>query len=156
LAAAVMALAGPAGAQDITSRRPLTTVAPLAPPLSDAEAASLKTAFIAARAGDHAGFLAAATGLRNPEAQRLAGWVFADANPDKLSFQELDAGRRDLTGWPRADKRQAATEKVLATAQYTPVQIVQWFAGAEPVTPEGAMALAGALKETGRAEEARA
>jgi soluble lytic murein transglycosylase len=156
LAAAALAVAGPAGAQDITTRRPLATVAPLAPPLSEAEAASLKNAFIAARAGDHAAFLTAATGLRNPEAQRLAGFLFADVSADKLSFQELDAGRRDLFGWPRADKRQAATEKVLATAQYTPAQIVQWFSGAEPTTAEGAMALAGALKDAGRTEEAGA
>jgi soluble lytic murein transglycosylase len=155
LAAAVMLLAGPAVAQDAPIRTP-AAVAPSSPPLADAEAAALRSAFIAARAGDRTGFLSAAAGLRDPEAQRLAAWVFADVSGDKLSFQEIDAGRRDLSGWPRGDKRQALAEKTLATAQYSPPQIVQWFAGAEPATAEGAMALAGALKDLGRVDEARA
>ncbi|HEY4031615.1 MAG TPA: transglycosylase SLT domain-containing protein [Caulobacteraceae bacterium] len=155
-ATVVLAFAGLAGAQDGVVRRIPFVAAPLAPPLSDAEAAALKTAFATARLGDRARFLEAVSALRNPEAQRLAAWVYADVSGDKLSFQEIDAYRRALSGWPRADKRQALAEKTLATAQYTPAQVVQWFAGAEPITPEGAMALAGALKDLGRNEEARA
>jgi soluble lytic murein transglycosylase len=155
VAAAVTLLAAPAVAQDAPIRTP-AVIAPASQPLADAEATALKSAFTAARAGDRSGFMAAAATLRTPEAQRLATWVFADASGDKLSFQELDAGRRDLSGWPRADKRQALAEKTLATAQYPPSQIVQWFAGTEPTTAEGAMALAGALKDLGRIDEARA
>jgi soluble lytic murein transglycosylase len=154
LAAAVMLLAGPAAAQDAPIRAP-APITPASPLLSDTEAAALRSAFSEARIGDRAAFLGAAAGLRDPEAQRLAAWVFADVSGDKLSFQEADAGRRDLSGWPRGDKRQALAEKTLATAQYTPAQIVQWFAGTEPATAEGAMALAGALRDLGRTEEAR-
>jgi soluble lytic murein transglycosylase len=150
-----MLLAGPAEAQDAPIRTP-ATVAPAAPPLSDAEAAALRSAFAAARTGDRAGLLGAAAGLRDREAQRLAAWVFADVSGDKLSFQEIDAGRRDLLGWPRGDKRQALAEKTIATAQYSPTQLVRWFADAQPATAEGAMALAGALKDLGRVDEARA
>jgi soluble lytic murein transglycosylase len=156
LTAAVLAFAGPALAQDAIVRPIPSAAAALAPPLSDAEAAALKGAFAAARLGDHDQFLRAASGLRNPEAQRLAAWVFADVSGDRLSFQEIDAGRRDLDGWPRGDKRRALAEKTLPTAGYTPAQVVQWFAGAEPTTAEGAMALAGAYKDLGRTEEARA
>lgn len=157
LAAATAALAGSAWAQgDIVRRVPSAGVAAVAPPLSDADAAALKSAIAAARLGDRATFLGAAAGVRSLEAQRVAAWVFADASGDKLSFQEIDAGRRDLSGWPRGDKRQALAEKALATAQYRPAQVVQWFAGGEPITAEGAMALAGALKDLGRADEARA
>jgi soluble lytic murein transglycosylase len=155
LAAAVMLLAGPAVAQDAPIRTP-AIVAPASPPLSETEAAALKSAFAEARIGDRAAFLGAAAGLRDPEAQRLAGWMFADVSGDKLSFQEIDAGRRDLSGWPRGDKRQALAEESLAAAQYPPAQIVQWFAGTEPATAEGAMALAGAYKDLGRTEEAKA
>jgi soluble lytic murein transglycosylase len=155
VAAAVMLLAGPAVAQDAPIRAP-AVIAPASPPLPEAEAAALRNAFTAARAGDRAGFLAAAAGLRDREAQRLAAWMFADVSGDKLSFQEIDAGRRDLSGWPRGDKRQALAEKTLATAQYSPSQVAQWFGEAEPSTAEGAMALAGALKDLGRADEARA
>ncbi len=154
LATAFTVLAGPAGAQDNVIRRAPSAFT--APALSDAEASSLRNAIAAARAGDHAGFLEATAGLRDPETQRLAAWVFADASGDRLSFQEIDAGRRDLSGWPRGDKRQALAEKTLATAQYSPAQVVQWFADAEPATAEGAMALAGALKDLGRMDEARA
>ncbi len=154
LAAAVLAFTGPAGSQDIVRRNPSAT-APVAPPLSDAEAAALKGAFAAARTGDRPRFLEAASGLRTPEAQRLAAWMFADVSGDKLGFQDIDSARRDLPGWPRGDKRQAFAEKALGAAGYTPAQIAQWFAGSEPATPEGAMALAGALKDLGRTEEAR-
>ena len=67
LAATVMAFAGPAGAQDDVVRRTPSAAAALVSPLSDAEAAALRSAFIAARAGDHIGFLTAATGLRDPD-----------------------------------------------------------------------------------------
>lgn len=154
LAVALAALAGPAAAQD-GPLRAAPPLAGLASPLTDSEAAALKAALAAARLGDRARFLEAVSGLRNPEAQRLAAWAFADAAGDKLSFQEIDAGRRDLAGWPRGDKRQALAEKTLATAQYAPAQIVQWFTGGEPVTAEGAMALAGALQALGRPDEAR-
>ena len=155
LAAAVMLVAAPAGAQDAPIRPPVAIAAAPAP-LPDAEANALKSALIAARAGDRAGFLAAAAGLRDPEAQRVAAWVFADVSGDKLSFQEIDAGRRDLSTWPRADKRQALAEKALATAQYTPGQVVEWFAGAEPARAMAPSAVAGALKDLGRTDEARA
>ena len=154
LAAAVTALGGPAGAQDDVIRRAAATSAALVEPLSDAEAASLRSAIAAARAGDRDHFLEAAAGLRDPQAQRVAAWVLTDVSGDKLGFQEIDAGRRDLSGWPRGDKRQALAEKALAAAQYSPTQLVQWFAAAEPTTAEGAMALAGALKDLGRVEEA--
>ena len=156
VAAAAVAFAGPAGAQDDVVRRTPSAATAAASPLSDAEAAALRAAFAAARLGDRPRFLDAASGLRNPQAQRLAAWVFADASGDKLSFQEIDAGRRDLSGWPRGDKRQALAEKTLATAQFTPAQVAQWFAGGEPATAEGAIALAGALKALGRTDEARA
>ncbi len=156
LATAVTVLATPAGAQDDVIRRVPPASAGLVQPLSDVEATNLRNAFVAARTGDRARFLEAAAGLRDPEAQRLAAWVFADVSGDRLSFQEIDAGRRDLSGWPRGDKRQALAEKTIATAQYSPAQVAQWFSGAEPSTAEGAVALAGALKDLGRVDEAKA
>jgi soluble lytic murein transglycosylase len=66
-----------------------------------------------------------------------------------MSYAELDGARRDLAGWPGSGKREAATEKALEGGGLRPQAIIDWFAGAEPTTPEGAMALASAYQTTG-------
>lgn len=153
LSVAVLAAVGPAGAQAPVLRP--TASAP-AGPLSDSEADALKAAFAAARAGDRAGFLNAAQTLRDAEARRLATWAFVDASGEQLGFAELDAARRDLAGWPRADRRQALAEHALAGAGLSPAQVAAWFGGQEPATPEGAMALAAAWQGLGRTADAKA
>jgi soluble lytic murein transglycosylase len=86
-------------------------------------------------------------------AKKTAIWVMVDSNADSLSFFELDNARRDLRDWPRMNKRQAAAEKQLETAGKTPQQVVDWFAGAEPTTAQGALALASAYRDLGRTAE---
>lgn len=133
-----------------------------APPLpgyemaGEGDAQYLQMAFAAAKAGDGAQVRTAISGINDPLARKIAVWALADGAPDSMSFFEADSARRDLAGWPRAQGRQAAAEKLLETSNLPPQKVVDWFGGAEPTTAQGAMALAAALKATGYELQARA
>ncbi|MES2033567.1 MAG: hypothetical protein V4466_05280 [Pseudomonadota bacterium] len=120
--------------------------------LSDMDAANLR----AALTGTSAASIRMAMGsIQDPVARKIALWSLADRAPESMSFFEIDSARRDLNGWPRQAKRQATAEKLLETAGMQPAQMIAWFGGAEPETAEGAMALAGALRATGKDAEAK-
>lgn len=122
--------------------------------LSDSDTASLKTALDAARRADVTAARAAIPQISDPIARKIATWALVDANSEALSFFELDQARRDLAGWPRSVRRQSAAEKQLETSNQSPQQIIAWFGGAEPMTAEGAMALASAWRATGQSKPA--
>lgn len=123
---------------------------------NDQDAYQVNSALQLARSGNAAGIIAARDSMSDPLARKIAEWALIDSVPTAVSFAEADAARRDLAGWPRAAKRQAAAERLIETSGLTPAQIVAWFDGAEPSTPEGAMALAGALQATNHGAEAQA
>ncbi len=122
--------------------------------LSDTDAANLRTAISAAKRGDVSGARAAMQSLEDPIARKIAQWVMVDSNAEAMSFFELDAARRDLAGWPRGARRDAAAEKALSTSGLEPARIVAWFGGAQPATAEGAMALASAYQAMNRNQDA--
>jgi len=111
-------------------------------PLADSDAQTLLSALAGAQAGDPGRIRAAMQSLSDPLARKIALWALVDTAPEGMSYAELDGARRDLAGWPRAAKREAATERVLEGGGLSPQATIAWFAGAEPTTPQGAMALA--------------
>ncbi|MDB5425104.1 MAG: transglycosylase [Phenylobacterium sp.] len=123
-------------------------------PLSAADQVLFRQAVESGRRGDVSGARNAIASMSDALARKTAGWVLVDANADSLSFFEVDNARRELRDWPRANRRQAAAERLLETAGKTPQGVVDWFAGAEPATAQGAMALASAYRGLGRPEEA--
>ena len=95
----------------------------------------------------------------DPLARKTATWVLVqDCDADSLGFYDVDAARREPGSAGRAPpaRRQAAAERLLETSGKTPQQTLDWFAGAEPATAQGAMALASAYKGLGRVAEANA
>jgi soluble lytic murein transglycosylase len=134
----------------------LITTPPTAVPtaLSDTDSANLQTALAAAKRGDVSGARMAMDSLQDPIAKKIAQWALVDSNAEAMSFFELDAARRDLAGWPRGTRRDAAAEKALSTSGLDPARIVAWFGGAQPATADGAMALASAYQAIGRNKEA--
>lgn len=151
-------LGGAAGAQSVQADGPQLVTTPQTAyrqPLSDSDASYLSTALTGARAGDGARVRLAMDAIQDPIARKIALWALADGAPDSLSFFEADSIRRDLNGWPRGAKRQATAEKLIGAAGMPPERIIAWFGGTEPTTAEGVIALAGALRATGRGEEAR-
>jgi soluble lytic murein transglycosylase len=122
--------------------------------LSDRDAALLRQAIEAARRANVNGARDAIAGMTDPLARKTATWVLVDCDADALGFYDVDNARRELASWPRAARRQAAAERLLETAGKTPQQTVDWFAGAEPTTAQGAMALASAYRGLARPAEA--
>lgn len=153
-AAAIAIIGGAAVAQQVVQGSPQLVSTPqtaVRQPLSDSDAANLR----AALDGKSAGVIRAAmSSIQDPVARKIALWALVDRAPESLSFFEADSARRDLNGWPRASKRQAAAEKLLETSGMAPDRMIAWFAGGQPETPEGAMALAGALRAAGREADA--
>lgn len=158
-----MAVVGAADAQTTSgyatsySGQPgLITTPPTAVPgaLSDTDSANLQSALAAAKRGDVSGARMAMDSLQDPIAKKIAQWQLVDSNAEAMSFFELDAARRDLAGWPRGARRDAAAEKALSTSGLDPARVIAWFGGAQPATAEGAMALASAYQATGKNQDA--
>ena len=147
----------PAGIQMLTGAQPSVQAPPVSrpQPLSQDEFSSLTQAIDAAQSGDMERARSLQSTMSDPTARKLVLWAMVDSAPDRLAFFELDQARRDLWGWPRAAKRQAAAEKLLETAGMSPQATVDWFKGEEPSSAQGAIALASAYRSLGRTEEAR-
>lgn len=126
----------------------------VARPLSVSDQGLFAQGLAAAKRGDISGAKSAISGLSDPVARKVVTWAMVDVNSNLLGFYDLDAARRDLDGFPRGARRQIAAEKALETAGKTPAQIVEWFAGQEPQSAPGAMALASAYRSLGRQAEA--
>ncbi len=153
-AAAIAILGGAAVAQQVTQGAPQLVSTPQTAyrqPLSDGDAANLRAAL---DGKSSASIRAAMDSIQDPVARKIALWALTDRFPESLSFFEADSARRDLNGWPRASKRQATAEKLLETSGMAPDRIIAWFGGSQPETPEGAMALASALRAAGRGADA--
>jgi soluble lytic murein transglycosylase len=125
-------------------------------PIYGSEAAKLHDAIEAAKVGDVSRASAIQASLADPIARRVVQWAMIDNAGTKLSFYDLDSADRDLTGWPRANRRRAVTEKVIEASAVPPQQVIDWFGGKTPETPEGAMALAAAYQSLGRTSDAQA
>jgi soluble lytic murein transglycosylase len=122
--------------------------------ISDSDQASLRDALAAARRSDASAFSAAFNAITDPDARKIATFAMVDVNAETMSFFQLDQARRDLAGWPRAERRQTATEKALETSGLAPKGVIDWFGADKPTTTEGAMSLAAAYLATGREADA--
>jgi soluble lytic murein transglycosylase len=124
--------------------------------LSDRDVTLFRQAIDAARRANVNEARSAIAELTDPLARKTATWVLVDSCADSVGFYDVDNARRELAGWPRGARRQAAAERLLETAGKTPQQTLDWFAGAEPATAQGAMAMASAYRGLGRPAEASA
>src|SRR5580698_2634034 len=153
LAAAAIAAAGGALAQS-GGAQVQTYQYSVRQTLSDSDARALGQVLEAARLGNAPRIRTLMGDFSNPLARKIALWALIEANPDGMSYAEMDGARRDLAGWPGESKRLAATEKVIEGGGLRPQGVIDWFAGADPTTPEGAMALAAAYQATGNQQHA--
>ncbi len=168
LAASVAAVADPVPYASLPGAHPSPTGAPAAAPYPSlpyqatgapsygSESAKLRDALEAAKSGDVDHARAVQASLANPLARRIVTWALVDNDATRLGYFDLDTARRDLSGWPRAARRQQATEKALETSGLSPQATIAFFDGKEPETAEGAMALASAYQSQGRQADAQA
>jgi soluble lytic murein transglycosylase len=142
--------AGLATAQSLTGDSPMASVS--GPVANDTP--SVGASLSAAKSGDASRLRAILDQTTDPLARKVALWAMADAVPEGLTWQEADAARRDLGDWPRPSRRQVAAERLLDRSGLSPAQIIAWFGKDDPLTAQGAMALADAQRMTGQPDEA--
>ena len=124
--------------------------------LNDQDTALFRQGLAAARARDVFGAQSAISQLRDPTARKLVEWALIDTSGEQMSYAELAQAQTALAGWPRAESRREATEKVLDRSGVGPDAALALFADQEPETVEGAIAYASALEQRGRRDQARA
>ncbi|MFJ6023960.1 transglycosylase SLT domain-containing protein [Brevundimonas sp. NPDC092305] len=137
---------------------PYTSVAPAstqARVLSDSDTANFRQGLAAARARDVIGARNAIARTSDPAARKLIEWALIDTSAAQLPYSDLETARTALADWPRAGSRNEATERALDNANLGPDAAIQMFSGAAPTTVQGAIALASALEQRGRQDEAR-
>ncbi|MDP3406101.1 MAG: transglycosylase SLT domain-containing protein [Brevundimonas sp.] len=123
--------------------------------LGEADTALFRQGLAAARARDVTGARNAASAISDPTARKLVEWALIDTSAVQLSWSELSQDVQTLRAWPRADSRISAAEQALDRAAMGPDAALAFFEAGQPVTVEGAMALAEALDQRGRSAEAR-
>lgn len=125
------------------------------PSLSALDSAQLRAAMDAARRGEVSTARTIMASISDPTARKLALWTLVDTRAESLGFYEVDQSIRDLAGWPRANRRRFAAEKLIETSGLSPRQVIDWFGRDEPQTAPGALALASALRASGRGHDAQ-
>lgn len=158
--AAVLALLAPAPESLLPQERPYSAVAsgPVSNQprvLNDQDTALFRQGLAAARSRDIAGARNVAAQIGDPAARKLVEWALLDTSADQLPFSDLAVARTAFAGWPRADSRTAAAERALDRGYAGPDAAINLFARGGPTTVQGAVALAEALEQRGRSDEAR-
>ena len=124
--------------------------------LSEADTAAFRAGLAAARARDVVGTRNAISRIGDPTARKLVEWALIDTSAAQLSYSELAEEVQSLRAWPRADARVSAGEQALDRAGMGPDAALAYFNSSRPTTVQGAIALADALEQRGRQQEARA
>jgi len=122
--------------------------------LSAADAEIFPRALAAARNRDVAGARSLAQQMADTTARKLIEWAIVDVSGRNMTFAELEVADRAFAAWPRAETRRTETESVLAASYAAPQTVLAFFDGREPLTAQGAFALADALSAAGREQEA--
>ncbi|MGH6985786.1 MAG: lytic transglycosylase domain-containing protein [Caulobacteraceae bacterium] len=104
----------------------------------------------ASERGDGGTIRAEMANLTDPIERDIALWALVHAAPADLSFAEADLARRSLARWPREAERERAAENLLDQSGFSPQEVIAWFAGRQPQTGRGALALSSALESTGQ------
>jgi len=123
--------------------------------LTESDAALFREGLAAARARDVITTQTIMARITDPTARKLVEWALIDTSAEQLSFSELALAQSRFAAWPRADSREAAGERALDLANAGPDTVLAFFDGQAPTSVQGVIALAGALEQKGRGDEAR-
>ena len=150
--AAALAMGGFAAAQGLTGDAAQPAVS--YQDLNDMQ--SVSVALAAARSGDGSRVQSILATTTDPLARKIALWALADAAPDTMTWAQAEQARRELGDWPRPARRQMAAEKLIDQSGMSPKAVIAWFGDTPPITPQGAISLANALRADGQTSAAAA
>ncbi|MGQ3040924.1 MAG: transglycosylase SLT domain-containing protein [Brevundimonas sp.] len=123
--------------------------------LSAQDTALFRQGLASARARDISGTRATMAQISDPAARRLVEWALLDTSAGQMSASEVVAAVQSFRGWPRDPGRRQAAERLLGNGYIGPDAVIAFFDTAPPQTGQGALALADALDQRGRGNEAR-
>ena len=135
---------------------PYTQSATAGSVISAQDAALFRQGLTQARARDVIGARATMAQIGDPTTRKLVEWALIDTSATQLSYADLAQAAQAYGDWPRSDSRMAVTERALDRAGAGPDAALALFRDTAPTTPEGMIALASAMDQRGRRDEARA
>jgi len=153
LAASLAILTSPV--QDGVSYAPAPYSTSTSSILSPQDRALVQQGLATARARDVIGTQSIAARIADPTARKLVEWALTDTSDRQLPYYDLLRANTELAQWPKGDSRRAAGERAMALANPSADQVLAFYNGNQPSTVDGAMALAGALEQTGQAQAAQ-
>lgn len=123
--------------------------------VSEAERMRLREGLAAAERSDWTGLMQLRDGASDPLVRRMLQWRLATAAEAPLYFSDLRNALNDLQGWPgRTNMRARAEQAILDTRLSADERIGFLRQDGGPVSGDGRIALAIALKESGQRSEA--
>ncbi len=147
LAAAQQAEPAPASAR-LTRFEP-----PPAVPANEAE--RLRDGLAAAQSGDWTSLSELRDRTNNDLVRHILTWRYAASEDAPLDYRQINAALRDLPGWPARDLMRARAERALLAAAAPSAERIAFLSSeGGPATGDGRVALALALRDAGRREEA--
>ena len=155
-AAASLALAASSAGQQEYAPATVTAVSFTPPPMpSAAERMRLRDGLAAADANDWTGLAQLRDAAGDPLVRRMLQWRWAASSEAPLYFVDISTALAELQGWPgRTTMRQRAEQAIFDSTLRASERIAFLRQDGGPITGDGRIALAIALKESGQRTEA--
>ncbi|OQW56934.1 MAG: hypothetical protein A4S17_12990 [Proteobacteria bacterium HN_bin10] len=126
-----------------------------APPPPAAEVMRLRDGLAAADSGDWGGLAALRDSATDPLVRRMLQWRWASANEAPLYFYDIKQALDELQGWPgRTTMRTRAEQAIFDSPLSAQERVAFLRQDGGPLTGDGRMALAIALRDAGQRTEA--
>jgi soluble lytic murein transglycosylase len=128
---------------------------PAAPMPSAAERSRLRDGLAAAQSNDWGGLAALRDSATDPLVRRMLQWRWASSSEAPLYFSDIKQALDDLQGWPgRVAMRQRAEQAIFDSALSPNERVAFLRQDGGPITGDGRVALAIALRDAGQRTEA--
>lgn len=157
-AASAFLVASSAGQQDVApgpATAQATTYAPAGPMPSSAERMRLRDGLAAAESQDWTGLAALRDSADDPLVRRMLQWRWASATDAPLYFTDIKQALDDLQGWPGRTLMRTRAEQAILDSRLSPAERIAFLRQDNgPITGDGRIALAIALRDAGQRTEA--
>jgi soluble lytic murein transglycosylase len=152
-AAGALLAASSAGGQSEIAPAGASAYAP-APP-SAGERMRLRDGMAAAEQGDWTGLAALRDNAADPLVRRMLQWRWASAQEAPLYFDDIAQALNELQNWPGRTTMRTRAERAIFDSRLTPEERIAFLRqDGGPLTGDGRIALAIALKDAGQRSEA--
>lgn len=129
--------------------------APAPPMPSAAERMRLRDGLAAAQSGDWSGLASLRDSSSDPLVRRMLQWRWASSTEAPLYFSDIKQALDDLQGWPGRTAMRQRAEQAILDSRLTPAERVAFLRqDGGPLTGDGRIALAMALRDSGQRAEA--